>query len=217
MDSRLTGPVTAAAGLYQRLSYADIAAKGPKQTPEQAAAPQLPEIENTESIASTTSLPDVDSPDIQTIASEDAESVINALDKDESEQIARDASKQKAKASGSAKNAKEKAKKAAGKAKDKASAKAHEAEESAKRADRWLTSQFSTFEEDHPRAAQAVVVSNLLAVVGLGAFLGYRAWGLHEQGRLGWKSTAAGLAVLGAVGLAEGTFASYFYKGKKKE
>ncbi|CAK7567792.1 MAG: hypothetical protein SEPTF4163_005761 [Sporothrix epigloea] len=202
---------------YSVVSYADIASKGPKQTPEQAAAPQLPEIENTESVASTTSLPDVDSPDIQTIASEDAESIVNALDKDEPEQTARDAGKQKAKASSSAKSSKEKAKKAASKAKDKASTKAHEAEESAMRADRWLTSQFSSFEEDHPRAAQAVAVSNLLAVVGLGAFLGYRAWGLHEQGRLSWKSTAAGLAVLGAVGLVEGTFASYFYKGKKKE
>ncbi|CAK7210838.1 hypothetical protein SCUCBS95973_000925 [Sporothrix curviconia] len=191
--------------------------------PEWAAAPQLPEVENTESVASTTTLPDVDSPDIQTIASEDAESVVNATDsaasaaQNDSEQLMRDLDKQKAKAASSAKNAKEKTKKAAGKAKDKASAKAHEAEESAKKADRWLTSQFSTFEEEHPRAAQAVAVSNLLAVVGLGAFLGFRAWGLHEQGRLDWKIATTGLAVLGAVGLVEGTFANYFYKGKKKE
>ncbi|CAK7217589.1 hypothetical protein SBRCBS47491_003210 [Sporothrix bragantina] len=205
------------------LSYADVASKGPKQTPEQAAAPQLPEVENTESVASTTSLPDVDSPDIQTIASEDAESMVNHMDntanaaQNDSEQLMRDLDKQKAKAAASAKNAKEKAKKAAGKVKDKATAKAHEAEESAKRADRWLTNQFSEFEEEHPRAAQAVAVTNILAVVGLGAFLGFRAWGLHEQGRLDWKTAATGVAVLGAVGIVESTFASYFIKGKKKE
>ena len=155
----------------------------------------------------------MDSPDIQTIASEDAESIVNAVDstasaaKNDAEQLMRDLDKQKAKAASATKNAKEKTKKAAGKAKDKASTKAHEAEESAKRADRWLTSQFSAFEDEHPRAAQAVAVSNMLAVVGLGAFLGFRAWGLHEQGRLDWKTTATGLAVLGAVGLVEGTFA----------
>ncbi|CAK7204688.1 hypothetical protein SEUCBS139899_007447 [Sporothrix eucalyptigena] len=198
------------------VSYADVASKGPKQTPEQAAAPPVPEIENTESVASTTTLPDVDSPDIQTIASEDAESVVNAV-KSESEELLRDLDKQKAKAASSVKNAKDKAKKAAGKAKDKASEKARNAEESAKRADRWLTSQFSTFEDEHPRAAQAVAVGNLLAVVGLGAFLGFRAWGLYEQGRLDWKTAATGLAVMGVVGVVEGTFANYFVKGKKKE
>lgn len=98
-------------------------------------------------------------------------------------------------------------KKAAGKAKADATNKAHEAEASAKRADRWLTNQFASLESDYPGATQAAVVSNLVAVVGLGAFLGFRAWGLYEQGRLDWRSAATGLAVLSAVGVVEGTFA----------
>lgn len=98
-------------------------------------------------------------------------------------------------------------KKAAGKAKDKASDKAREAEQQAKRADNWLTNQFAILESDHPAATKVAVAGNLVAVVGLGAFLGFRAWGLHEQGRLDWKSTATGLAVVGAVGIVESTLA----------
>ena len=127
--------------------------------------------------------------------------------KNDTEDLVRDLDSQKAKASSTAKNAKEKVKKAAGKAKDKASDKAREAEAQAKRADNWLTHQFAILESDHPAATKAAVVGNLVAVVGIGAFLGFRAWGLHEQGRLDWKSTATGLAVVGAVGVVESTLA----------
>ncbi|ERT01190.1 uncharacterized protein SPSK_07989 [Sporothrix schenckii 1099-18] len=183
--------------------------------PLKAAAPQLPEVENTESNASTTSFPDVDTPDLQTVSSE-AQDVADSVKKD-AKGLSRDFEAQKAKVSSAAKNAKEKAKKAAGKAQKQASDTAHEAEVQAKRADNWLTKQFSILESDHPAATKVAVAGNLVAVVGLGAFLGFRAWGLHEQGRLDWKSTATGLAVVGAVGIVESTLANYFYKGQSKK
>ncbi|CAI0655632.1 unnamed protein product, partial [Colletotrichum noveboracense] len=49
------------------LSYAAAAAKGPKQTPEEAAAPQPPEVAVTDSAASTSSLVDVDMPSVHTV------------------------------------------------------------------------------------------------------------------------------------------------------
>merc|ERR1712169_33770 len=51
------------------MSYADIAASGPKQAPEDAAAPQPPEILSNES-ASTASLVDVDAPSVHTVPSD---------------------------------------------------------------------------------------------------------------------------------------------------
>ncbi|PTB73402.1 hypothetical protein M440DRAFT_1404407, partial [Trichoderma longibrachiatum ATCC 18648] len=48
------------------MSYADAAAKGAKQTPEEAAAPQPPEIIPNES-SSTASLIDVDMPSVHTV------------------------------------------------------------------------------------------------------------------------------------------------------
>lgn len=49
------------------MSYADIAASGPKQSPSEAAAPPVPEIEP--STASTSSLVDVDSPHVSSVPS----------------------------------------------------------------------------------------------------------------------------------------------------
>lgn len=151
-------------------------------------------------------MPDVDSPDIQTIASEDAESFVHAA-RSEAEELGRALEQETTKAASAAHRATDQAKKAAGRAQATASSQARALGASVKRADQWLAGQVSAFEAEHPRAAQAVVVSNLLAVVGLGAFLGLRAWGLHDQGRLGGKSVAVGLAVLGAVGAVESAFA----------
>lgn len=50
------------------MSYADIAAKGPKQSPSEAAAPALPEIEHDTS--TTSSLVDVDSPHVSSVRSD---------------------------------------------------------------------------------------------------------------------------------------------------
>lgn len=75
----------------------------------------------------------------------------------------------------------------------KASAKAH-------RADSWLTRQFSSLSDS---SASALAAGNIVAVIGLSAYLGYRAWGLYEHGKLSWQNVGLGLGVLGIVGLGE--------------
>lgn len=50
----------------------------------------------------------------------------------------------------------------------------------------------------------ALAVANLLAVVGLSGWLGYRGWGLYDRGRLGTREVGIGLGVLGVVGAVEG-------------
>ncbi|GJC78641.1 hypothetical protein ColLi_01479 [Colletotrichum liriopes] len=160
-----------------------MAAKGPKQTPEEAAAPQPPEVsvESVESVASTSSLVDVDMPsDVKT--------------ETQADRIERENEEQKARAEADLAK-----KKAAGKA---------------RKADSWLKRQFSSLSDG---SASALAISNLVGVVGLSTFLGYKAWGLYERGRLSWQNVGLGLGILGVVGLGEGIFGSYLYKTKGKK
>ncbi|EPE10941.1 hypothetical protein F503_06036 [Ophiostoma piceae UAMH 11346] len=199
------------------VSYAEIASKGPKQTPEEAAAPPLTEIEPSESAASTVSLIDVDTPSVHTVPADFKEQDIKTETEAERIQLEAKTKEAAAEVRKAAEKAKAKATKKGKEAKDKASAAADKAAQKAKSTDKWLTHQFAILEEDHPLATKAAVVANLAAVVGLGAFLGFRAWGLHERGQLlTWQTAATGAAVVGAVGVVEGTIANYFYKAQKE-
>ncbi len=71
-------------------------------------------------------------------------------------------------------------------------------------ADSWLTRQFASLSDG---ASSTLVVANLAGVIGLGTFLGFRAWGLYEKGRLGWKSVGLGVGIFATVGVFEGVFA----------
>ncbi|KAK6077240.1 hypothetical protein SCUP234_00916 [Seiridium cupressi] len=177
------------------VSYAAAAASGPKQTAEEARAPPPVEIAHSES-ASTSSLVDVDTPSVHTVPSDYAEQDIKT-----ETQASRIEHEQEAE------EAKETARAEADLAKKKATAKA-------KKADTILTKWFGNLGDG---ASTALVVSNLVGVIGLSGFLGYKAWDLHERGRLGWKNVGLGLGVLSAVGIVEGFFGGYFYKGKKKQ
>lgn len=73
----------------------------------------------------------------------------------------------------------------------------------ARQADSWLTKQFESMSEG---ASSTLVLTNFLAVVGLSGYLGYKAWGLYERGRFGWKHAGIGLGVLSVVGAFEGVF-----------
>ena len=90
-------------------------------------------------------------------------------------------------------------------AKKKLSKKAH-------KADSWLTKQFSSLSDG---SAGAVAISNAVAVVALSSYLGYRAWGLYENGNLNWKTGGIGLGILAGVGAVEAVIGKYMYKGKK--
>lgn len=162
------------------MSYADIAASGPKQAPEDAAAPQPPEILTNES-ASTASLVDVDAPSVHTVPSDFLDQEVQT--DTQAARLEREAAAKKAKA-----------------------------KKETKKADNWLTAQFAKLSDG---SAGALAIGNLAGVIGLSAFLGYKAWGLYERGRLGWQNVGLGVGILAAVGAAEGVFGRYLYKGKK--
>ncbi|KAL5622798.1 hypothetical protein FOBRF1_002048 [Fusarium oxysporum] len=167
------------------MSYADVAASGPKQSPEEAAAPQPPQVITDES-ASTASLVDVDMPSVHTVPNDFLEQEIKT-----ETQAARIEREDEAR--------EEKRKR------DEAAAKA-------KRADNWLIQQFSRLSDG---SATGLVIANFATVVGLGAYLGYKGWGLYEKGKLDWKAVTLGAGILAGVTAAEGAVGRYLYKGKK--
>ncbi|KAJ4003559.1 hypothetical protein NW766_012007 [Fusarium irregulare] len=167
------------------LSYADIAAKGPKQSPEDAAAPQPPQIISDES-ASTASLVDVDMPSVHTVPADFLEQEVQT-----ETQAARLEREEEAK--------EEKRKRESATAK-------------AKQTDNWLIQQFSKLSDGN---ATGLVIANFATVVGLSAYLGYKGWGLYEKGKLDWKAVSLGAGILASVTAAEGAVGRYLYKGKK--
>ncbi|KAF5614409.1 D-serine dehydratase [Fusarium subglutinans] len=170
------------------MSYADVAASGPKQSPEEAAAPQPPQVITDES-ASTASLVDVDMPSVHTVPNDFLEQEIKTetqAARVEREEEAREAREEKRK-------------------RDEAAAKA-------KSADNWLIQQFSRLSDG---SATGLVIANFATVVGLSAYLGYKGWGLYEKGRLDWKAVTLGAGILAGVTAAEGAVGRYLYKGKK--
>ncbi|KAF7554600.1 hypothetical protein G7Z17_g2805 [Cylindrodendrum hubeiense] len=173
------------------VSYADIAASGPKQTPEEAAAPQPIEVINTES-ASTASLVDVDLPSVHTVNSD-------FLDQEVQTQTQADRIVREEDAKLRAEKAKSKASKAASKA---------------KKTDDWLTTYFEDLPEN---TASAVVAANLASVVSLSAFLGYKAWSLYQNDRLGGKAIGLGVGIIAGVAAVESFLGRYLYKAKKSD
>ncbi|KAG4280866.1 hypothetical protein FPRO04_05580 [Fusarium proliferatum] len=167
------------------MSYADVAASGPKQSPEEAAAPQPPQVITDES-ASTASLVDVDMPSVHTVPNDFLEQEIKT-----ETQAARVEREEEAR--------EEKRKR-------------NEAAAKAKSADNWLIQQFSRLSDG---SATGLVIANFATVVGLGAYLGYKGWGLYEKGKLDWKAVTLGAGILAGVTAAEGAVGRYLYKGKK--
>ncbi|KAG8157972.1 hypothetical protein KVR01_012244 [Diaporthe batatas] len=174
-------------------SYADVAASGPKQTPEEAAAPQPPQIIPDESVTtSTSSLVDVDSQSVRTVPSDFMEQSIQT-----DTQAARIEREEQAKEEASAR--------------EKARQKKEAARKKAARADGWLLSKVAELSEGQ---AKGLAAANVALVVGLGAVLGYKAWGLHERGQFSWRTAGIGAGIVGVVGVVEGVFGRYFTKAR---
>ncbi|KAG6084083.1 hypothetical protein E4U33_003972 [Claviceps sp. LM78 group G4] len=205
--SSLTQPSSSSESVSRPVSYADVAASGPKQTPEEAAAPQPVELVNTESVA-TASLTDVDMPSVHTVPSDFSEQPIqtetqaNRLDIEAEADAKADA---KADAEAEAEAAKAKAKAKVQNTKKQTAKKARET-------DSWLVQQFSGLSDG---SASALAVTNLAAIIGVSSYLGYKAWGLYERGNLSWKTAGVGVGILAGVGAAEAVLGRYLYKGKK--
>ncbi|KAK0390140.1 hypothetical protein NLU13_3713 [Sarocladium strictum] len=169
-------------------SYADVAGSGPKQSPAEAAAPQPPEIVPHET-ASTASLVDVDMPSVHTVPHDFLEQDVQT--ETQATRLEREEASARAKA--------EKARK--------------EAKAKAKSADNWLVKQFSQLSDG---SAGALAIANVVGVIGLSSYLGYKGWGLYERGRLNWETVGLGVGILASVGAAEAVFGSYLARGQKK-
>ncbi|KAI0965774.1 hypothetical protein F4678DRAFT_314884 [Xylaria arbuscula] len=164
------------------MSYADVAASGPKQTPEEAAAPQPPQIIPSET-ASTSSLIDVDTPSVRTVPSDFLEQDVQTETQEKRKEREQDAA-------------------AVRRAEAELAKKKKAAASKARKADNILTKWFGELSDN---ASTALVATNLAAVVGISAYLGYKGLGLYERGRLTWKSVGVGAAVALGVGLFEAT------------
>ncbi|GAP86982.2 putative mitochondrial intermembrane space import and assembly protein 40 protein [Rosellinia necatrix] len=175
---------------FSQVSYASVVASGPKQSPQEAAAPQPPQIITSQS-ASTASLIDVDTPSVRTVASDFLEQEIQTETQEKRREQEDAAARARAEAD---------------LAKKKGSGGAH-------KADNFLA-QF--FGELSGGAGSAVAATNLAAVVGVSAYLGYKALGLYERGRLTWKNVGLGVGITLGVGLFEAALGGYLYKGKKR-
>ena len=149
--------------------------------PQQAAAPQPPQIIPSET-ASTASLIDVDTPSVRTVPSDFLEQDVQT----ETQAQRKEREESAAKARAEADLAKKK----------------RAATHKARRADHFLTQWFGELSEG---ASTALVAGNLAAVVGVSAYLGYKALGLYERGQLTWKNIGLGAGVALGVGLFEAT------------
>jgi len=115
-SQRHPSPLTSSRQSYNvtmSVSYADVAAKGPKQSPEEARAPAPPQIEHTDD--SISSLVDVDSPHISSVPSDyDSQSIktdTQAERIEREEEVKREAKRLKDIAAAKKKAAKDKIKK----------------------------------------------------------------------------------------------------------
>ncbi|ROW05802.1 hypothetical protein VMCG_05200 [Cytospora schulzeri] len=96
-------------------------------------------------------------------------------------------------------------------AREKAKQKKEAAKSKAKKADNWLATKIASLTEGQ---STGIVAANLAAVVGLGAVLGYKAWGLHERGQFSWKTAGIGAGIVATVGAIETVFGQYFNKAR---
>jgi len=164
------------------MSYADAAAKGPKQSPEEARAAPVPELSVSES--ESASLIDVDSPHVSSVKSDFQEQEVKT--ETQAERLEHEA-EDKARAEA------RKAADAAEKAKKKAATKGKEVKDALKKDGKKLSEN-----RDNP-----VVVGNALIWGIATVAIGYGAYQKHSEGKLDWKLAGTVAGVVGAFGVAD--------------
>ncbi|KAK5045940.1 hypothetical protein LTR84_008726 [Exophiala bonariae] len=161
------------------MSYAEAAAKGPKQ---RSRAPPVPEIAPSES--ESASLIDVDSPHVSHVVSDFQDQAIKT--ETQAERIEHEA-EDKARAEA------QKAADAAEKAKKKAATKAKEAKSALKKEGKALSEN-----RDNPVVIGNAVIWGIATVA-----IGYGAYQKHSEGKLDWKLAGTVAGVVGAFGVAD--------------
>ncbi|KAF2010334.1 hypothetical protein BU24DRAFT_466987 [Aaosphaeria arxii CBS 175.79] len=173
------------------MSYADVAAKGPKQSPEESLskspgrtlvtsfnrprAPAIPEVENSDD--SVHSLVDVDSPHVSSVPSDF-----------ESQSVKTDTQAERI-------ELEERAKQRAAEAKEKAKSKSQKGKNYAKE------------NADNP-----VILGNTLAVGILGTALGVGAYRKYVKDELTWKVVGAWAGFVGLFAVGDYYVSQYFFK-----
>jgi len=185
-------------------SYAAVAALNSEQTPEEAAAPQPPQIIPT--TGENTNLPDVDGSSISVVPNDYLEQDVKT--ETQAERIDLDAenaeNQAKLNARTAEEHAKEEAKQAKEAAKEKAEKKAKEVEEKVKRKmDKGrdnVKKGLKKAEDEWNEEPEVIVNTALISIVSVA--LGVFGWQKYKAGRLGWKQVGLvglGLAAFGGV------------------
>lgn len=175
------------------MSYAEAAAKGPKQSPEEARAPPVPELEKTES--EVASLIDVDSPHVSSVKSDF---------EDQAEQTKTQAARKEREAEDKLRELSDKAADKATEAKKKATAEGKKAKEKAKAGGKKLQDN-----KDNP-----VVIGNAVIILAGVAVLGFGAYKKHSEGQLDWKVAGATAGIVGAIAVADYFGSQWLFKNK---
>jgi len=213
------------------MSYAEIASKGPKQTPEEAAAPRPPQIEVADVPSSSTgSLIDVDTPSVRTVPSDFGSQEIKTetqaerieIDKrfaEEEDRAWKAATKAQraADAVGETETADAAKSKDGGKKKkhhhhhnkDKAKAVENKAKEGAVYAENVVVRSMQRLWDER---YVALVTANWMSVVAISGYLGYKGWILFDKGRLDRRAVGLGLGIMGVVGAVESLIARSWNK-----
>ncbi|KAI2641285.1 hypothetical protein GGS21DRAFT_366602 [Xylaria nigripes] len=176
------------------MSYADVAASGPRQTPQEAAAPQPPQVVPTEAVTNA-SLVDVDVPTIRTVPPDFVEQDVQTGTQKKRKE--REQQEEQARAEADFAKKKKKKKKSAN---------------GARTSKNVLAKFFGNMSKD---TTNPIFLANVTAVVGVGTYLGYKAVGLYQRGQLTRKTIGIGAGVVAGMGLVQIMLGKYLYNGGK--
>jgi len=191
------------------MSYAQAAAKGPKQSPEEARAPPPVQIDD-----SSSSFSEVDGEHLKTQASETysetAQTTSEATEKTK-ERSSDYLQTAKEKASEASKYSKEKGSQFADEAGDKYDHAKKRAATNAKEAKKEIKSAGQDISDN--RDNPVYVANGVLLVVGSAA-LGYGAYTKHVKGELDWQLAGLTAAAVGVLAVGDYYLSQYLFKNK---
>lgn len=179
------------------MSYAEVAGKGPKQPPEEARAPELPQVEKTES--EVASLVDVDTPHVSSVPPDyESQPVKTSTQATRLEQEAEDEARQAAQQIfDEAQDVKEEAKEKARVGGKKAKAKAKE----------------GVRKLDANKENPVVVTNGVILAIG-GVALGVAAYNKYTNGTLDWKFAGITAGAVAALAVADYYASQWLFQNK---
>lgn len=201
------------------MSYAEIAASGPKQSAEEARAPPLPQVEPTES--STQSLVDVDSPHVSTVPSDyqshstktDTQAIRQQHEMEDAAREKEAMRERAAKAKHEFHKKEEAAKQELHEDGEQVRAKVNDVKETVKKS---ATEASDKMREAGHRAQEnadnPVVIANTVVLTAVGAGLAYGAYRKHIARELSWKIVGLWAGFVGLFAAGDYYISQYFFQ-----